>query len=120
MVKKPTNLYALLGLKPEVSFSEIKKAYRRLAKKNHPDFGYSGQTAKQRDRATEFMMHLNHAYETLADKNKRAEYDSLIGANGHGTARTRSGQFLPMLMKAKSVSSSCAKFFIRLVIPSCG
>ena len=82
MAKKATNFYAVLGVKPEVSASEIKRAYRKLAKTHHPDFGYSGQSAKERDRANEFMMKLNEAYETLADKRKRAEYDSMIGANG--------------------------------------
>ncbi len=93
MVKKPTNFYAVLGLQPDVSASEIKKAYRKLAKKNHPDFGYSGQSEPERDRATELMMKLNEAYETLADKVKREQYDTLIGANGRGKGRFKATVF---------------------------
>ena len=70
MAKQLTNFYQMLGVQPEVGFTEIKRAYRRLAK----------QSASELQKATEFMMRLNEAYETLADKSKRAEYDTLIGA----------------------------------------
>lgn len=84
MARKSTNYYQMLGVEPEVSTSEIKKAYRRLAKSHHPDIGHHGQTVSQRTQANEFMAQLNEAYETLIDKRRRAQYDSTIGANGHG------------------------------------
>jgi molecular chaperone DnaJ len=93
MAKKSTNFYAVLGVQPEVSASEIKKAYRKLAKNHHPDFGYSGQSVRERDRATELMMKINEAYETLADKVKREKYDALIGANGRGNGRFKATVF---------------------------
>ncbi|MGC5075301.1 J domain-containing protein, partial [Escherichia coli] len=68
MANTLVNFYVVLGVEPEVSASEIKKAYRRLAKSHHPDFGYDTRTDSERNSATEFMMRLNEAYETLADK----------------------------------------------------
>jgi len=78
MANTLVNFYVLLGVEPEVSASEIKNAYRRLAKNHHPDFGYHDLSDSERTSATEFMMCLNEAYETLADKTKRAAYDSQI------------------------------------------
>lgn len=75
-----TNFYQMLGVQPEVSFVEIKKAYRKLAKSNHPDLKHTAQSEGELDKATEFMMRLNEAYETLADRGKRAEYDAILGA----------------------------------------
>ncbi len=83
-MKKTATYYQVLGVQPQVSIAEIKKAYRKLAKSLHPDIEYSEKTAKQRDKDTEKMARVNEAYETLSDKYKRAHYDSLIGANGHG------------------------------------
>lgn len=82
MVRKATNFYQVLGVQPEVSTLEIKRAYRKLAKSHHPDVEYHVKTDRQRDLANERMAKLNEAYETLVDKRKRAEYDSTIGANG--------------------------------------
>jgi len=78
--RKKTTHYQVLGVEPEVSATEIKKAYRKLAKSYHPDIDFRGQTPRQRTQANEFMMRLNEAYETLIDKAKRAAYDMRIGA----------------------------------------
>lgn len=76
--------YQVLGLKPEVSSLEIKRAFRSLVKSHHPDVEYTEKSHSERARATEYMMSLNEAYETLIDKSKRAAYDYTIGANGRG------------------------------------
>lgn len=78
------NHYQVLGVDPTVSSQEIKQAYRRLVKSCHPD---TEQSQHARNVATEHMMQLNEAYETLKDSRKRAEYDSKIGANGRPAAR---------------------------------
>lgn len=84
MANRKTNHYQVLGVDPSVSSQEIKRAYRRLVKSFHPDVDYNEQSAGARSAATEQMMALNEAYETLKDSRKRAEYDSTIGANGRG------------------------------------
>jgi DnaJ-class molecular chaperone len=60
------NYYELLGVSKDSNESEIKKAYRTLSMKHHPDRG--GDAAKFQD--------INNAYETLSDSNKRRNYDA--------------------------------------------
>ena len=68
--------YEILGLKRDASDAEIKSAYRKLARKFHPDVNKTKEAeAKFKD--------INEAYEVLGDKNKRQRYDSL-GANWQG------------------------------------
>ena len=62
----PACCYALLGLYPEVSIEEIRTAYRRLAKKYHPDhLAHLDQVSQQRH--TEKMALINAAYETIRE-----------------------------------------------------
>jgi hypothetical protein len=61
------NYYDLLGLKPDASDSEIKKAFREKAKRLHPDI--AGKAAE------EGMRRLLTAYEVLLDRERRYEYD---------------------------------------------
>jgi len=60
--------YEVLGISKGASADEIKKAYRQLAKKYHPDIYHEPD-------ATERMTEINEAYEVLSDENKRARYD---------------------------------------------
>lgn len=89
MQKRQTNYYQMLGLAPEVSALEIKRAYRTLVKNHHPDVDYHDQDVSERKRATEYMMQINEAYETLIDKSKRAAYDLLLTAAGRGRLTAR-------------------------------
>jgi curved DNA-binding protein CbpA len=61
------NYYKLLGVKPGASAAEIKKAFRRKAKKLHPDIAGASNAAAMRK--------LLAAYEALSDLNRRFEYD---------------------------------------------
>lgn len=70
--------YDVLGLSPDVSQVEIKRAYRKLVKNHHPDVDYHELNARQRSQANEVMRKINEAYEILKDRKKRADYDSLI------------------------------------------
>lgn len=77
------NLYQILGVSANVSSDEIKRAYRKLAKTQHPD-AQAQLGTDEHQAATEEMMRINEAYETLIDKAKRAEYDRIIGLDTPG------------------------------------
>ncbi len=66
--------YEVLGVRREATEDEIKKAYRRLARKYHPDVNPGDKSAESR------FKEVNEAYQVLSDQNKRARYDQL-GAN---------------------------------------
>lgn len=68
--------YEILGVKRDANDSEIKSAYRKLARKYHPDVN------KTKEAESKFK-DINEAYEVLSDKQKRRRYDSL-GANWQG------------------------------------
>ena len=67
---KYKDYYKILGVARGASDEEIKKAYRKLARKYHPDVSKEAN-AKER------FQEVGEAYETLRDKEKRAAYDSL-------------------------------------------
>jgi curved DNA-binding protein CbpA len=65
------NHYEILGVAKTATPAEIKKAYKRMAKKHHPDRAPEGQ----REQAHKEMVLLNKAYDTLMDPAKREHYD---------------------------------------------
>ena len=62
--------YEILGIKKDATEAEIKKAYRKLALKWHPD-----KNPNNREEAEEKFKKINEAYSVLSDKNKRNQYD---------------------------------------------
>src|SRR5262245_37600170 len=66
--------YALLGVARTASDKEIRSAYRKLARKYHPDLNPNDKGAEAR------FKEIGEAYEVLSDKDKRAKYDR-FGAN---------------------------------------
>ena len=74
-----TEYYDRLGLSKDASQDEIKRAYRKLSKKYHPDIN-------KEPGAEEKYKEILEAYETLSDAQKRAAYDQYgpDGANGFG------------------------------------
>jgi len=80
--------YAVLGVKESAADEEIKKAYRRLAMKYHPDRNAEAGAAEK-------FKDVNEAYQTLGDAKKRSEYDMLrkYGAFGGGPGGPGPGGF---------------------------
>ncbi|MBN2576517.1 MAG: J domain-containing protein, partial [Deltaproteobacteria bacterium] len=74
------DLYAILGVPENADAETIKRAYRKLAKQNHPDA--TGGDKKKTERFKE----VGDAYDVLSDPKKRREYDRLrqapVGADG--------------------------------------
>jgi molecular chaperone DnaJ len=62
--------YKVLGVKKEATEQEIKQAYRRMARKHHPDVNPGDKTAESK------FKEINEAYEILSDKEKRSKYDT--------------------------------------------
>jgi len=65
MNRSDKDLYKVLGLEKDASEQDIKKAFKKLAMKHHPDRGGDGEIFKQ----------INEAYAVLSDPEKRANYD---------------------------------------------
>lgn len=66
--------YTTLGMERDASAADLKKAFRKLARKYHPD------VASDKEGAEEKFKEINEAYEVLSDPKKRERYDTL-GAN---------------------------------------
>ena len=79
------DFYKILGVAKDVSDADLKKAYRKLAKENHPDLhpGDAKAEAKFKD--------ISEAFDVLSDPEQRREYDA-IRAMGGGARFTSGGQ----------------------------
>lgn len=72
--------YDVLGVSKDATADEMKKAYRSLARKYHPDANPDNKEAEEK------FKEIAEAYEVLSDPNKKANYDNFghAGANGQG------------------------------------
>ena len=91
------SLYETLGLSDSASESEIKKAYRKLARQYHPDVNKDPS-------AEEKFKEINAAYEVLSDKEKKAQYDMhgddmFGGQNFHDFSRSQGGADLDEILR---------------------
>ena len=90
MSTRAKDYYEILGVAENASADEIRKAYRGLAKKHHPDAN-AGDPA-----STEKFKEVSEAHGVLSDPDKRRKYDRVrkyggLGAFGQGTAAGRQG-----------------------------
>jgi len=69
-----TDYYKILGVKKTASETEIKKAYRKLAMKYHPDHSKGDKSAEEK------FKKISEAYAVLSDKEKRKQYDTFGSA----------------------------------------
>jgi curved DNA-binding protein CbpA len=69
--------YKILGVSEDASYYDIRKAYRRLVKKHHPDKNSSGHSG-------DMIKKINAAFEILSDKDKRKLYDVTWSIQNHG------------------------------------
>jgi molecular chaperone DnaJ len=89
--------YKVLGVPKNASAAEIKKAYRKLAQKNHPDANQGNKEAEDR------FKEISAAYDVLSDEEKRKQYDQVremaasgfggVGRPGPGGGRVRTEGF---------------------------
>ncbi len=110
--------YEVLGINKGSSEADIKKAFRKLARKYHPDVNPGDKTAEQR------FKELNEAYEVLSDKDKRQQYDQFghaafeqgFGGAGPGSqgpmasraSAVRELSFIAVISRIYSVTSSAS------------
>jgi molecular chaperone DnaJ len=78
----PKDYYIVLGITPSADAKKIKKAYRTVAKKYHPDVSHSPETAER-------FQEIREAYETLSDEGARRRYDKELAREGSSLRITK-------------------------------
>ena len=97
--------YEILGVSRDADDKQLKKAFRKFARKYHPDLNPNNKEAEQR------FKEVNEAYEILSDSTKRKQYDSYghaafdAGFQGSEGFRTRTGGFDPRAAQDRGFGS---------------
>lgn len=97
--------YELLGIKNDASVAEIKKAYRDMVKKYHPDINKSSDASK-------IIISLNEAKETLLDEDKRKEYDELLNEIKYSKQYTTSKENNTYKEKTKEYKENYSESYV--------
>ncbi len=79
------NYYEILGVDKDVTPKDLKKAYKRLAKKWHPDLNRDDPKTAERK-----MREINVAYDTLSDEVKRIDYNKKLDAESKNQGQKKS------------------------------
>ncbi|TFG76438.1 MAG: molecular chaperone DnaJ [Chrysiogenales bacterium] len=99
------DFYELLGVSKNASINDIKKAYRKLARKYHPDLNPGDKASEQK------FKEINEAHETLKDPEKKKQYDLYGSLGAHGGAGGRSGSNFEGFDFSSSGNSSFGDIF---------
>ena len=105
-----TEFYDRLGVSKDASQDEIKRAYRKMSKKYHPDIN-------KEPGAEEKYKEVQEAYETLSDDQKRAAYDQYgpDGANGFGGQGGLEASMVVQALEALRIFSLASLVVVLLV-----
>ncbi len=87
--------YSILGVKKDASEAEIKKAYRKLARKYHPDVNPGNKEAEEKFKA------ISQAYEALSDKEKTEDIRRVWRRGLEGRLRSRAGSAISAMAKRR-------------------
>ena len=101
VITNPTNYYALLGLHVGATSIEIRRAYRKLSKRYHPD-----TTDLPNQTATSKFQELNEAYATLSNPERRILYDQKIAYSRFKVSQAPSDFNHPVNQRPKTYSNS--------------
>jgi molecular chaperone DnaJ len=94
--------YAILGLAPGASVSDVKRAYRRLSRRYHPGINPGDRQAEA------LFRQITEAYETLVDASRRQQYDASGGAPRNGN--TKPFEFAGFDFSVKAYGAQAATF----------
>ena len=92
------NYYEMLGVTKNASSNEIKKAYRTLAIKYHPDRNLGNKAAEEK------FKDINEAYEVLSDQTRRVQYDQSLNRKSFRGGLGNFGRNNPSATRANTVS----------------
>lgn len=95
MVAASPNLYETLGVPTSAKPEALRKAYRKLARKHHPDVSKDPS-------AHDLMSKINEAFETLIDPERRADYDAMLAGRGYAEPAAPSQARKPIYVKLKT------------------
>ena len=104
----PGDHYAVLGVPRTAGESDIRAAYRREARRLHPDSAGEGSSAQ--------MARLNEAYRVLSDPGRRALYDRALGGSERSSAAGDGGVYRPPPPPAHVPPMTPARFPWRFVL----